>query len=895
MTVERQPVGCFCFFRRDHKVGKAKGAGGATVAVGAAHRVTAEPGLVAAALPAEREPQPGVQVRVSATASDGVPTPPESGPTSPVAPAQAPPATDVGLRPAAAVPTASAAHTPPSACSATTLQPPALRGGAPPPQAADSLLEPAPSLRGFDAAGSLSVTAAAAAAATHPAAAIADAATAAAAADAAAAANATDAAAATEVPDAIGAPEPDTVAANEAGGSAASVLGAVATIPGNPASTSPANDTAVTDPATAALPDAVTSSAGGAAGAVRAAAADAVPAPDEEAFALSTVSSRCSTEFYSAGGWSQFGGEDGELLGGPAAALSLFHSLEVPDVPATTAAGSAAAGSAAAGSAAAGSAAAAMLGQHASNNEACSNVQEREPQQQQQQRDHRAGPCPEDGPASRAEAPAADSRAPATGAAPAEGSGLAAGLPPSPLRGSAPHAPLPPAGPGSSPSAPPLVDAVHQPVENPEGTERRPVLGGDSGGGHEQRQQEPQQQQQERQQQQAEGASPGGRDAVGAWANGSNAGAEGSGAAAAAAQPQGTGAAAAAAAASSRDAVLDQVADLYGVQARPCKACQTLLHFCKANGVAPESLAGELQARGLPDAEALTKVVRGVSERLADLASDEGWHMVRNDELQLLYRNLPGSSVHAFRARCTLEHPVEQLLALTREVDLVPSWNKYCTTASVLREMSVTDVVVYMALWVPWPFHNVGFLLEANGADLYEEEGRLLVCFQSPNTRPAQGSDGTPASPPPAPPPVPPPVPPPTLPPGSEKHTRVRMLAPSCISLRPLPPKSPGGPTRTHCEVQCYVDPGLRHVPPFIISFVLRVFSPFMYAAVKKALAAAFKSPTSPLPQRIQQRPELYDLVRRRTEAFLRPRAADGKDAAAAATTTGAAGAAITN
>ncbi|PNH02712.1 Acetylglutamate kinase [Tetrabaena socialis] len=118
---------------------------------------------------------------------------------------------------------------------------------------------------------------------------------------------------------------------------------------------------------------------------------------------------------------------------------------------------------------------------------------------------------------------------------------------------------------------------------------------------------------------------------------------------------------------------------------------------------------------------------------------------------------------------------------------------------------------VYMSLWVPWPFNDVGFCVEAAGSDLLDEEGVLLITFGNP------GAEGRVE-----------------LPPAAAKHSRVRLLRPSAMSFQPLPPRVPGGPSRTLCCVQTYVDPGTRHVPPFIISFVLKVLSPFVYGAVKK-------------------------------------------------------------
>ncbi|EFJ42271.1 hypothetical protein VOLCADRAFT_97649 [Volvox carteri f. nagariensis] len=352
------------------------------------------------------------------------------------------------------------------------------------------------------------------------------------------------------------------------------------------------------------------------------------------------------------------------------------------------------------------------------------------------------------------------------------------------------------------------------------------------------------------------------------------------------------------------DPVLNLVSELYAAQGRPCCACQVLLRYCKAQGMAPESLREELRARELPNAEALTKVwgwgpsevAQGISDCLSDLASDQGWQLVRNDDLQLLYKPLPSQGVHAFRGRFVVDAPLEHMMALLREVDLCPTWNKYCSSAYVLRELSPADILAYMSLWVPWPLNDVGFMVEAQGADLFEEEGRLVVCFKSPERQQATGnssiSTGTAAtatttaasaastpgrggSPHPtssSPPPPPPLLPP--LPPGAERHRRIRLLARSCMVFEPLPPRVPGGQPRTRCAAQVYVDPGIRLVPPFIISFVLKVLSPVMYAAVLKVMATAFKSPNNPLPKRIQERAYLYGLVQRRAEAYLRSKSA---------------------
>ena len=56
-------------------------------------------------------------------------------------------------------------------------------------------------------------------------------------------------------------------------------------------------------------------------------------------------------------------------------------------------------------------------------------------------------------------------------------------------------------------------------------------------------------------------------------------------------------------------------------------------------------------------------------------------------------------------------------------------------------------------------------------------------------------------------------------------------------------------------------------VPSFIISFILKVMTPFVYSQMQTVLHSAFSDPTNALPQRVQGKPELYELVTQRVAA----------------------------
>ncbi len=59
-------------------------------------------------------------------------------------------------------------------------------------------------------------------------------------------------------------------------------------------------------------------------------------------------------------------------------------------------------------------------------------------------------------------------------------------------------------------------------------------------------------------------------------------------------------------------------------------------------------------------------------------------------------------------------------------------------------------------------------------------------------------------------------------------------------------------------------------MPDFVVQFMLRVMAPFMYYIITHLLKRSFKDPEGDLPRRLQQRPELYGLLRQRVDRFLR-------------------------
>ena len=64
-----------------------------------------------------------------------------------------------------------------------------------------------------------------------------------------------------------------------------------------------------------------------------------------------------------------------------------------------------------------------------------------------------------------------------------------------------------------------------------------------------------------------------------------------------------------------------------------------------------------------------------------------------------------------------------------------------------------------------------------------------------------------------------------------------------------------------------HLDPRVPFVPGWLMSFVLKVMSPFAYSQMVELLRDTFRDPNAAIPQRMAAKPELYARLRERTAA----------------------------
>ncbi|KIY93688.1 hypothetical protein MNEG_14273 [Monoraphidium neglectum] len=177
-----------------------------------------------------------------------------------------------------------------------------------------------------------------------------------------------------------------------------------------------------------------------------------------------------------------------------------------------------------------------------------------------------------------------------------------------------------------------------------------------------------------------------------------------------------------------------------------------------------------------------------------------------------------------------------------------------------MLQASLSEVLVYMGLWVPWPLTQPAILIRALGMDLLQSEGAMIVSMQDLGDVLPPDLD---------------------LVPGHEARKRYS-LHPSCFRFEPLPPEYPGGPPRVDTTVIATLDSKKVPVNDTVISFLLKglsrgvlhasdarrrgatalaVFAPVVYRTVIVTCNRLFHRTApedSPLMRRMRERAELY-------------------------------------
>ncbi|GBF98776.1 hypothetical protein Rsub_11358 [Raphidocelis subcapitata] len=232
--------------------------------------------------------------------------------------------------------------------------------------------------------------------------------------------------------------------------------------------------------------------------------------------------------------------------------------------------------------------------------------------------------------------------------------------------------------------------------------------------------------------------------------------------------------------------------------------------------------------------------VRAASDLLDSIETSKGWRQVAWGALKIWHSHDKAAGLQHFRVHCVLEETVLNMLTMVREIDLAPTWNPALSVMRIMCEASLAEILIYMAIWLPWPLSEPEILVRALGVNLLSTDaGCMLMMLQD------LGDD------------LPPGI---ELDPDHHRRTRYR-LSPSCVAFVPLPADPQSGAPRLDTTVVATLDARRVPVPDVIISFLLKIFAPLVYRSVVHACARLFHAASadaSPLLQRQAARSAFY-------------------------------------
>lgn len=296
----------------------------------------------------------------------------------------------------------------------------------------------------------------------------------------------------------------------------------------------------------------------------------------------------------------------------------------------------------------------------------------------------------------------------------------------------------------------------------------------------------------------------------------------------------------------SADKLLSQAVDLYKKEGRLLEACRRLEVLLEDKPQDQERLQRLLSLHDLDLHDLLEKKAE-VEEAVRQSTSDVGYNVVLHTQnMEVLHQHQKGSTVHSIKTRAVFDFPLEEVLALVREFDLVKTWNSQLINSDILAEPSGVEMLVYAAIWLPWPMSTRELVIQVVGSEVLDEYGAVAAAIKTVTELPPGCSP----------------------PPHKDSRQPISLEEGSAFLLQPLPPLEPGGSARCVCTVTCHVDLHMPFVPDFVLNFLMRTFAPFMYEAGKKTLQATLGDPSSELTKRLCTR-ELYGLLRERCLRYL--------------------------
>jgi len=226
-----------------------------------------------------------------------------------------------------------------------------------------------------------------------------------------------------------------------------------------------------------------------------------------------------------------------------------------------------------------------------------------------------------------------------------------------------------------------------------------------------------------------------------------------------------------------------------------------------------------------------------VTRALEDMQVEEGYLLSREDPIRLLYKHEKGGTSHSIKIKAMLEHPIQHVVSIPYEWDLLPTWNKYALDAVSYGSQNPHETVVYGASWMIPPFKDFHAVLRATGFDVSEEHDCLVITVQDCEHLMCDLE----------------------LPRKAKDRRIVNFLDDCYIVVKPIFREDA---VHTDAVLSVHLDPHIPGIPAAAINFVLHIFAPYLFRQVEKTLENVFHE-GSLYSKRIEESPEVYQLIDR--------------------------------
>ncbi|GAB5373483.1 hypothetical protein AAMO2058_001755600 [Amorphochlora amoebiformis] len=123
-----------------------------------------------------------------------------------------------------------------------------------------------------------------------------------------------------------------------------------------------------------------------------------------------------------------------------------------------------------------------------------------------------------------------------------------------------------------------------------------------------------------------------------------------------------------------------------------------------------------------------------MTETRALVLDEKGWETVvdNHDGISTFHRQEPDTPVHSIKVVGLIDAPIQHMLSLIIEADLIPTFIDYVKLE--VRQLVIKSVyhqLLYQKVYLPWPLDNRDVVVEAQGFDLLDEHGEIIVYGQS--------------------------------------------------------------------------------------------------------------------------------------------------------------------